>query len=216
MDTSEPQPLAITTPRLLIRLATLDDVPSAYRIGADPRNTIYQPHMNMEPHSLERTTKWITSNNERYVSSDPKEGAYLAIVERSTSHFIGDTGQSWGSSKTGWTGVMLDYEKRGRGYAVEALWGVFGWSFAVPPGETPIGYSQGCALDTVKLSTANENREMRGVLERVFGARGEEMEAKNVEKRGMKPGAKEVVFTITKEEWNGGMADRVHQWLRAR
>ncbi len=207
-------PLAISSPRLILRLATLDDVPSEYRIGADPRNTVYQPHLNLEPHSLERTAKWITSCNEKYHATH--DGCFLGIVERSTGEYIGDTGQGWGKSKTGWTGVMLDHEKRGHGYAVEALWSVMRWSFAEPAeGELP-GSQSGCGLDEVALGTAAENREMRGVLEKVFSASGTEREASNPEKRGLKAGAREVIFKISKDEWADGMEVRVRQWLEQR
>ncbi len=172
--------------------------------------------MNMEPHTVERTTKWITSNLERYINADPKDGAYLAIEERSTGEFIGDTGQGWGSSRTGWTGVMLDYEKRGHGYAVEALWSIFNWSFAKPPNGQPIGLSEGCDLDDVMLGTSSENTPMRGVLEKVFDCVGEEKEVKNAEKRGLKVGAIEVIYRITKADWEGGMEARVRTWLEGR
>ena len=82
---------------------------------------------------------------------------------------------------------------------------------------TPIGLSEGCDLEQVKLGTLLENQEMRGVLENVFGCIGDQRQVKNAVDKGLKIGSKEVIYTINKTDWEqGGMERNVRTWLEGR
>jgi len=165
--------------RLRLRTPEISDAANLHARVADKRNVAYLPHLLALEQEVSNVEKWIARMREGTFKG---ENAYFVVELLEDNRVIGEGGL--GSidieKRSGEGGIMLEWQATRKGYAAEALNGMFWHAF------TQLG------LETVTLGTLEINEPMRSLLEKKFGLVPEIRDAKV---------GRECQFTMRKEDW---------------
>lgn len=129
---ADPMAPVLTTGRLLLRPHATTDLELSYRLWSDPRVT---RHITGRPSSREEVWARIL----RYAGHWQLMGfGYWAVEERETGDYVGEVGFAdfrrgidpplSGMPEAGW---VIRPDRQRRGYALEAVTAIHGWSDAV-------------------------------------------------------------------------------------